>query len=273
MILPVLLTLLWSLVEVHSQTEFPYVSFMGENLPNHGYVDLNEVGDDSGDPGNTLRCHTDLFTCCTDGQGGHRGDWYFPGGTTRLRFSGESPRPDIYEQREAQRVDIRRRSGANPPSGIYRCDIPTIAVSDENDISVRDTVYVGLYATGGNNVQCIYLYSASINALLYVLGDINISGGVKLTKGNSQFTLFTPSLYSLIKIHILIYCILQILLGVYCLRLCLHTCCGHVLAVGIVLYTYANFHCYGPIIGKCKDISPDAICCCLRTSTINVVWW
>ena len=36
---------------------------------------------------------------------------------------------------------------------------------------------------------CIYLYSASINALLYVLGEIKISGDVKLAKGNSQFTL------------------------------------------------------------------------------------
>ena len=53
--------LLWSLVEVHSQTEFPYVSFRGETLPNH--VDLTLVGEDSyGDPGSTVRCHTDLNT-------------------------------------------------------------------------------------------------------------------------------------------------------------------------------------------------------------------
>ena len=138
------LTLLWSLVEVHSQTA-PYVSFMNETLPNHSYVDLNEVGDDSGDPGNTLRCHTDLSTCCSGGQGGHRGDWYFPNGT-RLPFPGIG---DIYEAREAQRVDIRRRNNATRPSGIYLCDIPTDAVRDEDDISVRETVYVGVYATGG----------------------------------------------------------------------------------------------------------------------------
>ena len=35
------------------------------------------------------------------------------------------------------------------PSGIYRCEIPTNAVHDNNDISVRESVYVGLYATGG----------------------------------------------------------------------------------------------------------------------------
>ena len=48
--LRLVLFLLWSLVEVHSQT---YVSFMGENLP---YVDLTLVGNDGSDPGKTVRC-------------------------------------------------------------------------------------------------------------------------------------------------------------------------------------------------------------------------
>ena len=141
--------LLWSLVEVHSQTEFPYVSFMGETLPNHSYVDLTEVGDpqlNSND--HTVQCNTDLDSCCSGAQGPiHRGDWYFPNGD-RLPFS--SPSVSIHEARGAQRVDLRRRNNANSPSGIYRCDIPTDAVQDETDNSVRDTVYVGLYATGGN---------------------------------------------------------------------------------------------------------------------------
>ena len=37
------LSLLYSLVEVHSQT-FPYVSFMGQTLASHSYVDLSLVG-------------------------------------------------------------------------------------------------------------------------------------------------------------------------------------------------------------------------------------
>ena len=38
----VLLFLLWSLVEVHSQTPpAPYLTFMGETLPDHSYVDLS----------------------------------------------------------------------------------------------------------------------------------------------------------------------------------------------------------------------------------------
>ena len=51
----------------------------------------------------------------------------------------------MYEGRGAQRVDLRQTS-ATGPTGIYRCDIPTHDVHDNTDTSVRDTVYVGLYA-------------------------------------------------------------------------------------------------------------------------------
>ena len=137
----VVLNLLWSLVEVHSQTVYPYVSFMGEN---HSYVDLTLVG--TSDPGNTVRCITDLPTCCRGADGIHRGDCYFPNGSTVVStVSGDS----IYRTRAAQQVTIRRRNDVLSPSGIYRCDIPTVAVYDDNDLSVRETVYVGLYASGG----------------------------------------------------------------------------------------------------------------------------
>ena len=53
-----------------------------------------------------------------------------------------------YEARGAQIVSIRRTT-ATGPTGINRCDIATNAVHDDTDISVRDTVYVGLYPTDG----------------------------------------------------------------------------------------------------------------------------
>ena len=150
-----LVVLLWSLVEVHSQTEYPYVSFMGENLPNHAYVDLTLVGTDS----NTVRCNTDLGTCCTNGQGIHRGDWYFPNET---RLPLVSPGIDIFERYVAQRVTIRRRHDPMGPSGIYRCDIATDAVHDDSDLSVRETVYVGLYASGGNILHNYHSYDIKL---------------------------------------------------------------------------------------------------------------
>ena len=140
-----LLCLLWSLVEVHSQTEYPYVSFTGGSeiaLPNHAYVDLSLVGEEGS---NSVRCHTDLDSCCTGSEGIHRGDWIPPGSDTRLPLSSDTS-AGIYQVRKGQRVILRRKNNADQPSGIYRCDIAT----HDNDISVRESVYVGLYATGGN---------------------------------------------------------------------------------------------------------------------------
>ena len=77
-----LLSVVWSVVEVHSQT-FPYVSFWGKILANHSYVNLSVVGDSDSD---SVQCHTDLSTCCSSAQGSHRGDSYFPN-RTRLPFS------------------------------------------------------------------------------------------------------------------------------------------------------------------------------------------
>ena len=136
----IVFSLFWSLV--HCQQTFPYVSFglTGQTLVNHSYVDLSTVGSDY--VRNSVQCHTDLGTCCSDSQGPHRGDWYFPDGT-RLPFSG-----DMFEGRGAQRVDLRQTSTTGP-TGIYRCDISTEVVHDNTDISVRDTVYVGLYVGSG----------------------------------------------------------------------------------------------------------------------------
>ena len=139
-----LLSLLWSLVEVRSQT-VPYVSFMPMSqtpLANNSYVNISQVGNSGSD---SVQCVTDLSSCCSGTQGNHRGDWYFPDGT-RLPFLSHDV--GFYEFRDAQRVDICRRNNANSPTGIYRCDIPTNAVHDD-DTSVRDTVYVGLYTDSG----------------------------------------------------------------------------------------------------------------------------
>ena len=130
---------------VNSQT-FPDVSFMGKTLANHSYVNISQVGNDPS-RSDSVKCITDLTACCSSTDGPHRGDWYFPN-VTRLLFSG-----DIYEHRGTHRVDLRRTNSANSPVGIYRCAIPTNAVHDDIDTTVRDTVYVGLYSTDGGNYK------------------------------------------------------------------------------------------------------------------------
>ena len=136
---------LWFLEALSAET-FPYVSFRGQTLANHSYVNLSLVGDD-GSGSDSVQCHTDLGTCCSGAQGSHRGDWYFPNGD-RLGFKEDS---DIHEARKNMTVYLYRRSDTSP-SGIYHCKAPTIAVHDDYDTSVRDIVYVGLYYNGGRGI-------------------------------------------------------------------------------------------------------------------------
>ena len=123
---------------------YPYVSFKGQTLAKHSYVDLSLVGsDDKG--GDSVQCITDLEKCCSKPQGSLRGDWYFPNGT-RLPLSGGG---DIYEGCGAQSVIMSRKNSTGGPSGIYHCDIP----KNGPDTSVRHTVYAGLYLDRGGE-QC-----------------------------------------------------------------------------------------------------------------------
>ena len=143
-----LLLLLGLFLPLANSQRFPYVSFRGQTLANHSYVDLSEVRDD-GSGSDSVQCHTDLSTCCSYGQGPHRGDWYFPDGT-RLPFSNGGD--DIYEGRGAQRADLCHSNNPTSPVGIYRCDISTNAVHSDTDRSVRATVYVGLYTASGGKI-------------------------------------------------------------------------------------------------------------------------
>ena len=130
----VLLCLLLALVEVHSLTA-PYLTFMGNNIPNHGYVNLTAVT--GGD--NELQCNTDLVTCCTSAQGNDRGNWYYPDGT-ELDFASA-----VIKGFSVQRVVLHYK-GITVQSGIYRCDIETVAV---NNNTGHESIYVGLYISGG----------------------------------------------------------------------------------------------------------------------------
>ena len=125
-------------MDVHSKS-YPYVSFKGQTLANHSYVNFSLVGHlKTGS--DSVQCHTDLTTCCTGDQSIHRGDWYFPNGT-RLPFGPAA----IHESRGKKRVDLRLWSSATSPTGMYHCDIET---TDHNE-TTQKRVYVGLYANRG----------------------------------------------------------------------------------------------------------------------------
>ena len=157
-----LLCLLWSLVEVHSQTA-PYLTFNDSVIPNHAYVDLSLMmypGDDdaTADISSTVICHTDLSTCCRGYDGGGRGNWYFPDGRSLpgAGIDNENIQHPIAQRRQHQLVRLQRgptSATGTIPDGIYRCDIDTVAT--------RETIYVGVYGSGGiicTHSTCLYLY-------------------------------------------------------------------------------------------------------------------
>ena len=139
-VLMFLFHLLWCVVEVHSQTA-PYLTFMGEILPNNSYVDLSLVG--QGGSGKEIVCHTDLDTCCS----GSDDYWFFPHGFPARHY--------FTVKRLHKRVRLERMPSISDPikSGIYHCAIETVAVSGEGGTG-RERVYVGLYESGGMH-SCI----------------------------------------------------------------------------------------------------------------------
>ena len=114
----------------------PYITFNGEQLPNHSYVDIELLGN-APDGSNVLQCHTDLSTCCDPNSDIHAGQWVLPNGET----AGVSP-ADYGVREGEQRIDLTfEGTSATVIEGMFRCDIPTQSV---NDVA-RASVYVGLY--------------------------------------------------------------------------------------------------------------------------------
>ena len=136
-LLPVILLSSCLSLTINQQT-YPYISFRGEILPNHSYLDISQVKDSG--PG-SLKCHTDLETCCSSDEGSlHRGDWFFPN-MFRVPFDSSN---NIFESHGNQTVELRRRPDSRGPSGIYNCTIPTAAPSHRD--RPYHSVYVGLYS-------------------------------------------------------------------------------------------------------------------------------
>ena len=80
-------------------------------------------------------------------QGPHYGDWHYPNGT-RLLFLSSPDVKVLYMMRKSQLINLYR-DGSGPTSGIYHCTIATNAVHEDSNQSLRESVYVGLYTTGG----------------------------------------------------------------------------------------------------------------------------
>ena len=112
-----------------------YLSLNGEVIPNHGYVEISDIGCSDT---TALLCHTNKPAPDGANSGG---DWFAPDGTRVGGFSSTDV-PGFGRNRGPMVVRLRRNSGT-PDEGIYHCAI------QEQGATSTTKVYVGLYNTGG----------------------------------------------------------------------------------------------------------------------------
>ena len=168
-----LVVLLWSLVEVHSQTvpfhyaslgakAFPYNSHVDHTLvgkhsngpesvylslndgiiPNHGYVEISDIGTAGDDT--ALLCITNRPPPTGSSHSG--GDWFAPDGTRVPAYGSDVP--GFRRNRGPMVVRLYRNTATGPPAeGIYYCQI-------QDNTDTLQTLHVGLYHNGAGNTLC-----------------------------------------------------------------------------------------------------------------------
>ena len=118
-----------------------FLSLNGAVIPNHGYVLISDIGYATD---TTLLCHTDRPP--PPGSTTSGGDWRAPDGT-KVKFSSDTG-PGFRMNRGSMVVRLNKRTGTgtgSPSEGIYWCSIL-------DTTPIRQTVYVGLYNSGGGNI-------------------------------------------------------------------------------------------------------------------------
>ena len=134
-----------------------FLSLNDDIIPNHAYVNLSLMmypgnDDTTADISSTVICHTDLDTCCRCEDGGDQGSWYLPDGNPLPGAGVNNFNLHPLTQRRLNRLARLQRgppeATGDIPSGIYRCNIETETVNSA-DNTARETVYVGVYGSGG----------------------------------------------------------------------------------------------------------------------------
>ena len=128
-----------------------YLSLNGRVIPNHGYVEISDIGSSDS---TALLCHTNR----PPSAGGHNsgGDWFAPDGT-RVGGIDSIDVPGFGRNRAPMLVRLQR--SGTPDEGIYWCGV-------KDATNTNQTVYVGLYNTGGGMLHTHNEFSLSLYHIL-----------------------------------------------------------------------------------------------------------
>ena len=143
----VLVSLLWLLVKANVGT-FPYITFVGQTLPNNSYISFSHLELGGFNNGNGIICHTNATFCCSS----NLAKWIFPNGSD-VEQDGVLESIKLNKRVELQRVTV----SGNIPSGVYQCYIITI------NPQTTGTANVGLYDTEGKCQSDWHDYILSLN--------------------------------------------------------------------------------------------------------------
>ena len=141
-------------VDCQADPVAPYITLGGSVLQNHSYVDFNQIGNNVSDG---VQCHTDLTTCCNSSFGSHGGQWFSYASAITLGDRPYFPVSDVSLYRRGFQQGLAILSASSfaisyAVNGLYRCDIDTNTSTDggrNTDVSLRESVYVGIYFRGG----------------------------------------------------------------------------------------------------------------------------
>ena len=112
-----------------------YLSLDGDIIPNHGYVVISDIGSTDN---TALLCHTNRPATLNNNKNSG-GNWFASNGNKVYSSSG----PGFVRSRGPMEVILLRSTAAGTPAeGIYHCAV-------EDDTFTLQTVYVGLYNSGG----------------------------------------------------------------------------------------------------------------------------
>ena len=119
-----------------------FLSIRGASIANNGYVDYDDIGDNSDQRG--LLCHTPRGDCCLNSG---QGNWYFPDGSEIQSFlvnGGLAGAPFFAIGRGASKVRLYRvNSYSSPPSqrGRFYCRIPDDVGHDYLYVNICELLY------------------------------------------------------------------------------------------------------------------------------------
>ena len=131
----------------------PYITFMGERLPNNAFVDIQQISNTL-DETTTLQCHTDLVACCDPSQHSHTGVWVLPNGAKVMHGQTVSGYTAMGSE---QRINLTYNTSSNSAvEGVFNRTVFIFGTP-----IVQQSVYVGIYSNTSSvniisKIKCIY---------------------------------------------------------------------------------------------------------------------